>query len=125
MESEETEIRPKQNAFIRIQPRIRQDSHGWGGRREEEARRAEIDGSQASPRFRSKTSCNRRGESTRTVFPLTMSNFCSRSLARVREKVSLTVPSSAASTRLVMVNLIWTGLTLAGSGQRFINQLAR
>ena len=37
------------------------------------------------------------------ALPFTVRSFCSRNFARVRDKVSLTVPNSAASTRLAIV----------------------
>ena len=43
------------------------------------------------------------------VLPLTLMSDCFRNFASVREKVSLTVPNSAASVRLVMPSSIFTG----------------
>ena len=57
-----------------------------------------------SPKFRRSNAPNFAGESTVTALPFTVISFCFRNFASVREKVSLTVPSSAASTRLVTVS---------------------
>src|ERR1039458_8033378 len=78
-----------------------------------------------SPKFLRSNALSRDGERTVTVLPLTAMSFCARNLASVREKVSPTVPSSAASTRLVMVNATLTGDSPCGLGQRWTSQLAR
>lgn len=62
-----------------------------------------------SPRFRSSNAFSLAGERIVMVLPLTVRSFCSRNFASVRENVSLTVPSSAASVRLVAVNSMRTG----------------
>ena len=65
-----------------------------------------------SPRFRCSNFCNSRGLVTTTVLPWTRKNFWSRNFASVRDNVSLVVPISAASTRLVRLSLISTGAVL-------------
>src|ERR1019366_6461880 len=77
-----------------------------------------------SPRLRRSSSLSFRGQRTVRVLPFTATSFCCRNTARVREKVSLTVPNSAASTRLVVLSSITTGRTDSGSGQRLISQFA-
>src|ERR1051325_6059255 len=71
-----------------------------------------------SPRLRRKSAFNFAGDKTINVLPLTETRFCSRNFASVREKVSLTVPSSAASTRLVMVSSMRTGCSPFLFGRR-------
>jgi hypothetical protein len=63
----------------------------------------------SSPRLRRNNPSSFAGASTISVLPFTATSPCSRNLASVREKVSLTVSNSAASTRLVIVNEISTG----------------
>jgi hypothetical protein len=59
------------------------------------------------------------------VLPLTRKSFWSRNFASVRDNVSLVVPISAASTRLVRSSLISTCAAPTGRGHCFSNQLAR
>jgi hypothetical protein len=53
------------------------------------------------------------------VLPFTVRIFCSRNFARVRDKVSLTVLNSAASTRLAIASSIGTGRSLWRFGHFF------
>src|SRR5262249_22219824 len=77
-----------------------------------------------SPRLRRSNARNFDGDNMVTDLPFTDTSFCTRNLASVREKVSLTVPNSAANTRLVVLSSMVVGLSESGFGQRLINQFA-
>ena len=78
-----------------------------------------------SPRWLRSKAFSFVGDSMMIFLPATLRSFCSRSFASVRDNVSLTVPNSAASTRLVIVSSIVTDPSDFGLGHLFTSQLAR